>query len=104
MIAESLPSFRSVLFTLALNATVVWAASSTRATDCNANGVEDRKDIEEGRSADCDGNGILDECDLGPDGWILERKAGAALGNNGERLIVEDMDADGHVDAVSVNR
>ncbi len=35
----------------------------TFAADCNANGIEDREDIELGTSSDCESNGLPDECD-----------------------------------------
>ncbi len=43
---------------------LVFSASATLpGADCNRNGVDDRRDIQNGASEDCNRNGIPDECD-----------------------------------------
>src|SRR5688572_15287624 len=55
-----------VLRTLAAPAVIViLAALEVRAADCDANGVEDERDIA-GGAADCNANGTPDVCELTP--------------------------------------
>jgi len=51
-------------FTTSLSAKAVTVLKLSR--DCNANGVDDPRDITLGASPDCNANGIPDECDLAP--------------------------------------
>lgn len=54
-------------------------APAAVASDCNANGIPDDADIQNGTSSDCDGNGVPDDCDLDGDLLLLADHDGFPL-------------------------
>lgn len=62
-----------------------------RAADCNRNGSDDARDIQDAVSLDCNGNGVPDECDL-------SAMASYDIGGWGSSLAAVDLNGDGHVD------
>jgi len=90
------PSARSRLICASVLAILI--DGSARALDCNQNGVEDRTDIETGRSADCDANRVPDECELAS---IVLEPMPLGLDENHTYLIARDFDGDGDPDLVA---
>lgn len=77
------------------------SASSSRADDCNRNGIEDLRDIANRTSPDCNRNEVPDECDIAPmqigfsgPNEFLVAGPGGSLGS----FAIEDFDGDGDRD------
>jgi len=84
---------------------VLWlvtvSSSALRAIDCDRNGKDDRKDLEDG-AEDCNGNGVLDVCDLLPQGYLVTPSELAVYRSPGAPAAA-DLDGDGAIDIVSAN-
>jgi hypothetical protein len=78
---------------------VLAAGGGLRAADCNANGIDDLVDIENGTSKDCNANALPDECDLADGGIAYEARDPLPIGT-ANSLLWQDFDGDSDPDLV----
>jgi hypothetical protein len=71
--------------------------------DCNGNGIADAIDIASGTATDCNNNGIPDSCDL-TDSLGLSVAQSIPAGALPQSLVLADINHDGKIDLVVVNR
>ena len=85
------------LFIFISVAAILLSVRGARASDCNANGIDDLLDISSGTSRDCNANAVPDECDLSEESIAFEARDPLPAGFSASAL-AQDFDGDRNPD------